>query len=145
MLRKWDHFWYDMFLFNFDRTHSRTSTTSSEEVTYTFQGRQSPHSPPRGYVSYLADNQLPESDRTPMRRGNSANKSLKLPYIFTQIVCTRPSLCIPVIHNCSSIVIYSKHAWTSLKEHVDVNTDSHFDYLMKMCEYTVCHYQSSVQ
>lgn len=51
------------------RTHSRTSTTSSEEVTYTFQGRQSPHSPPRGYSSYLPDSQLPESDKTPMRRG----------------------------------------------------------------------------
>lgn len=130
---------------NFDRTHSRTSTTSSEEVTYTFQGRQSPHSPPRGYVSYLADNQLPESDRTPMRRGNSANKSesLKLPY--TQIVFTRQALCIPVIHNCSSIVMNRKHARTFLKEHVEVNTDSYFYYLMKICEYIVCHYQSCVQ
>ncbi|XP_062570430.1 cell adhesion molecule DSCAM-like isoform X2 [Saccostrea cucullata] len=50
------------------RTHSRTSTTSSEEVTYTFSGRQSPHSPPEGYMSYMPD-QFPESDRPPVRRG----------------------------------------------------------------------------
>lgn len=55
------------------RTHSRTSTTSSEEVTYTFQGRQSPHSPPRGYSSYLPDSQLPELDKTPMRRGKKVH------------------------------------------------------------------------
>ncbi|KAK3107290.1 hypothetical protein FSP39_011199 [Pinctada imbricata] len=58
------------------RAHSRTSTTSSEEVTYTFGGRDSPHSnsPSEGYLSYPPDSlSYPESDYTvqskSMRRG----------------------------------------------------------------------------
>ncbi|XP_055958792.1 cell adhesion molecule DSCAM [Patella vulgata] len=39
------------------RAHSRTSTTSSEEVTYTFGGRESPrsNSPSEAYLSYPCD------------------------------------------------------------------------------------------
>jgi len=55
------------------RTHSRTSTTSSEEVTYTFGsrgegGRDSPHSnspTDGGYLSFRKDSQgYPDTDRT---------------------------------------------------------------------------------
>lgn len=80
---------FDTGLCTIDRTHSRTSTTSSEEVTYTFQGRQSPHSPPRGYSSYLPDSQLPESDKTPMRRGKKVHVLLdNYLTIFSYIICT---------------------------------------------------------
>ncbi|ESO90668.1 hypothetical protein LOTGIDRAFT_163888 [Lottia gigantea] len=58
------------------RAHSRTSTTSSEEVTYTFGGRESPrsNSPSEGYLPYPRDGYgYPETDVvTRTRRDNKS-------------------------------------------------------------------------
>lgn len=52
------------------RTPSTASTTSSEEVTYTFGGKETPprYSPSEGYLSYPHES-YPESDYSISKRG----------------------------------------------------------------------------
>lgn len=52
------------------RTHSRTSTTSSEEVTYTFGGRDSPHSTSPLEGAYQSYRKAAEKQKKGRRQAN---------------------------------------------------------------------------